>query len=114
MRAAITYTTRQLDSCAMTPEIERARRMPSKSPLMTMPTTRPRSWSFESDAAMGTSSWAATLPSPTIKVIATRTPTSGAKAEMNSPITVISKTEGTSRRRGSMSPRGRMKARPIA
>ncbi len=57
--------------------------MPINSPLMTVPTTRPRFRSEASEAAKGTRICAATEDTPTIPTVRSRTSRSGAKDDAN-------------------------------
>ena len=76
------------------PETVRASRMPSSRPLITTPTTWPRCSSSASEAAMGTSIWAATEPAPTTRPTAIRTPMSGDEAETTRPAAVTTQHGG--------------------
>ncbi len=63
---------------------------------------------------MGTKSWAATEPAPTISPTEISTPMSGAEAEATSPPAVTRRTMGTSTRRATRSPSGTSRASPAA
>ena len=63
--------------------------MPISSPLITVPTTRPRSWSAASDDAIGTITCATVDVTPTTPSAAPKTTNPGAAAATPSPIAVI-------------------------
>ena len=64
--AAMTNTGRQPIAAATRPLTMRASRIPMISPLMTVPTTWPRSSSAASEAVIGTMICATTVVTPTI------------------------------------------------
>ena len=51
-------TVRQPSAAAISPLTVRASRIPISSPLITVPTTRPRSCSADSDELIATTTWA--------------------------------------------------------
>ena len=112
--AAMTYTARQPAACAMRPENVRASRMPRMRPLMTLPTTRPRSASGARVAANGTSNCAMTEVMPITAVATMKRPIDGAAAATASPATVIAASVMMRRRRSKRSPSGSIRIRPAA
>ena len=63
--AATRTPTRQPNAAATKPLNVRASRIPISSPLITVPTTRPRSYSAASEELMGTITWATLAVKPT-------------------------------------------------
>ena len=104
--------TRHEASSPMSPLTVRASRIPMSSPLMTVPTTRPRSSSPASEEASGTSTCAATDVSPS----SARPPASAAKdgaiAQTAAPMPLRTSRVVTRPRRSRRSPSGTRSASP--
>ncbi len=92
----------------------RASRIPVSTPLITVPTTRPRSWSAASVAANGTSSWVTADVTPTTIMAAASTLKTGAIATTARATEHTSSIRQASARRSSRSPSGTSRASPIA
>ena len=92
----------------------RPSRMPRIRPLITDPTTRPRSASGARVAAKGTSSCAITEVRPMTPVAAMNRPIDGATAAAASPATVIAASVVMSARRSKRSPSGSSRISPAA
>ena len=112
--APIQNIARQPRCVPMKPAAVRDRRMPMSSPLITVPTTRPRSVGGARCAAKGTSSCGTTVVMPTAKLAATIHARLGAsaapiKARLTSTVMVT-----MTRRRSWLSPRGTMSSMPAA
>lgn len=84
------------------------------SPLITVPTTRPRVASGASDAASGTTICATAELTPTAKIAATSARNVGATAATTSPAAVTASRTVTSRRRSRRSPSGTSRASATA
>ncbi|MNT42200.1 hypothetical protein D3C72_1786010 [compost metagenome] len=112
--AATQYTVRQLPTSASAPAAVRASRMPSSSPLMTVPTALPRSWGAASVAANGTRIWATTDSMPVRAVPMIRTAMLVAKAEIKRPPAASRFISTIRARRSNMSPSGTSSISPTA
>ncbi|MNR06851.1 hypothetical protein D3C85_1229450 [compost metagenome] len=112
--AATQYTVRQLPTSASAPAAVRASRIPSSSPLMTVPTALPRSWGAASVAAKGTRIWATTDSMPVRAVPTIRAVILVAKAEISSPPADSRLISTIRERRSNMSPSGTSSISPTA
>ncbi len=111
--AASANTARQPSAAATSPLTVRATRMPINRPLITVPTTRPRSWSADSDELMGTMIWATTEVRPTTASAAPKTTKLGAAAATPRAAAVRIRVPLMRPRRSRRSPTGTSRARPI-
>ncbi len=100
-------------AAATIPLIVRASRIPSSNPLITRPTTRPRSFSPASVEANGTRICAAQLVRPTSASAIARTPNDGAAAAIASASASAAISLGMSLRRCSRSPSGTINSNPV-
>jgi hypothetical protein len=105
-------TVRQPATEAIRPPTTRAASTPIISPLMTVPTARPRSLSAASVAVIGTMICATTVVVPTTASAAASTAMSGAAAAPIRPADATTSILVISRRRSSRSPSGTSKASP--
>ncbi len=110
--AANQKTTRQPAAAAIRPLIVRASRIPISRPLITVPTTDPRSCSADSDELIGTTIWATTEVRPTTAIAPPSTAKAGAAAERASAAAVMSMVPLISPRRSCRSPSGTSSASP--
>lgn len=88
--------------------------MPSSSPLIRVPTTRPRCSGAARVAANGTSTCATTENNPVIAVPASSHGNDGAHALITSPLADNNVITTISRRRSNRSPNGTSRMRPAA
>ena len=105
---------RQPAAWATNPDTVRARRMPSKSPVMMRATTRPRRSSGARSAAKGIITCPATEEAPTRMDATAKIQRLGASAQPMSATALRQKSRVTSPRRGCRSPRGTTSRRPAA
>ncbi len=104
---------RQPSSWATMPLIVRATRMPIKRPLITVPTTLPRSRSPASEEDIATMIWATTAVTPRSATASANTAKLGAAAASPRPAAATSSVTAISPRRSSKSPSGTSSASPI-
>ncbi len=90
----------------------RASRMPSSSPVMTVPTVRPRSAGAARVAAYGTTTWAATDASPVSAVPTSSSVPLGALAVTVRKTAVAAHSPTASFRRSTRSPSGTSSSSP--
>ncbi|CAM5367357.1 hypothetical protein SALBM135S_08520 [Streptomyces alboniger] len=104
--AAKTNTSRQFPNSASAPAMVRASMMPMSRPLITVPTTAPRSWSAANEAAIGTTICATAETAPTSATEAYSAPSEGEAAAPRRATALRASSPLTSRRRSSTSPNG--------
>ena len=110
--AANPNTTLQPNSSAISPLSVRESSTPSSSPLITVPTTFPRSWGAARCDDIGTTTWPMNVATPTSSTAVANTARSGATAEIAWPTARQIRLTVISLRRSTRSPSGTRKARP--
>ena len=112
--AAATYTVRQPHCCATKPLTTRDSKMPSSSPVITVPTMRPRCAAGASVAAAGTTSCATVAARPTARLAASSAPMPGARPLSSSASISAMDLMTMMRRRSNRSPNGASSKMPSA
>ena len=115
IRPAATKNMVRQPRCVPTkPAAVRDRRMPMSSPLITVPTTRPRSEGAASCAAKGMSSCGTTVVTPMAKLAATITSRLGASPAATSATPTQPHSTRMTLRRSRLSPSGTRNSMPTA